>query len=113
MPIKITAKHCELSEALTPYMQRKAEGLRKYFDNIIDIEIVFSQEKSRVNAELGVKVNGGYLVSKGLDFEGQAAFDQALTKMERQLLKHKNKICGNKKHIKVQKGELIEEPILD
>lgn len=111
MPLQITVKHFKVSDDTREMIRGKVRKLRKYFANIKDVELLLSQEKARIRAELGVKVNRGYLVANVEEYDLKAALDSVLEKIERQLIKHKSKIYGNKKHLKNHRVQGFEEEV--
>ena len=96
MQVSITFRHVEPSESLKEYVQDKIGRLKKYFDGVVEGHVVLSQEKIRYIAELTMNANGLRLNGK---FEGgdfHAAIDSVVAKVERQLVRHKEKVKRHK-----------------
>ncbi len=100
MPNSLTARNFELTDDLKSYVEKKVDRLRKIFDNIQKIDVVFVSGKRQEEAELIVQATQGTLKCLAKDQNATAAFDVAMDKMERQLARHKARIVGNKKHNK-------------
>ena len=92
MNIKITAKNLELTDALKDYVQKKLTKVEKYFDYLIDINVVLEIQKNVHLAEILVNAKGVFL--KGLEKSEDlyASIDLAIDKIERQLSKYKKKL---------------------
>ncbi|MFC1570058.1 ribosome hibernation-promoting factor, HPF/YfiA family [bacterium] len=92
MRITITARHFKLPENIKNFTQREVMRLEKYFDGIIDAEVVLSWEKFYRMAEIKMRVFGTTLTSQEREEDMRKAIKHAIEKMERQLLKYKNKL---------------------
>jgi len=92
MRITITARHFKLPENIKNYAQREVMRLEKYYDGIIDTEVVLSWEKFYRMAEIKMRVFGTTLTSQEREEDMKKAIKQSIEKMERQLLKYKNKL---------------------
>lgn len=91
MNITITGRHITLSENQKEYATKKIEKLEKYFDQIIDAHVIMFVEKIDHVSE--VVINGD-----GVQFHGHerakdlmSSIDLLFEKMERQIVKYKEK----------------------
>jgi putative sigma-54 modulation protein len=97
MDIRITARHFQLTDNLRKFAEEEIKRLEKYYDHIIDSELILSVEKSsRQIAELTVKVYGTVLASKAKAFDMYVAVEQVIAKMETQIKKYKAKLRDKK-----------------
>ena len=101
MKIKINGIHLDVGEALQVHVHDKLIPLvEKYFPNPIDATVNFSKRGNFFHADVAVHAKRG--VHLNSTFEGDdvyVTFDQACTKMEKRLRRHKNKIRSHsKKH---------------
>ena len=96
MHLKITARHFDLSDDLKIFADKEFSKLNKYFNNILDGNLVLTLEKSRVNAELSLKVHGTTLNTNANDFDVYNVVEKSVSKMEARLKKHKSKISDKK-----------------
>ncbi len=98
MKINIQAINFDAGERLQEHITKKANKLTRFFDDIIDVEVHLKVVKpeTALNKEVQVKVsapNIDFFASKVCDtFE--EAFDLSLEAVERQIKKHKEKICS-------------------
>jgi putative sigma-54 modulation protein len=96
MQIRTTARHFDLTEDLKNFAENQIEKLGRYFDNIIDSHLILDMEKSRMSAELKVKVYGTVLSSKYRSFDMYDSVEKVIDKMETQIKKYKAKLTDKK-----------------
>lgn len=94
MRINITARHFKLSRKLKVYAEREVSRLKKYYDGIIDVEIILSWEKMYRLAEINISVYGTILTAHERSEEMVRSVDGAVDKLERQLKKYKDRRRG-------------------
>ncbi|WP_454782866.1 ribosome hibernation promoting factor [Legionella sp. WA2022007384] len=91
MLINITGHHIDVTPALRAFTEEKFDKLERHFDQIKSINVVFNVEKLRQIAEATVHVNKVELHATSESEDLYAAIDALIDKLERQLLKHKEK----------------------
>lgn len=96
MQIRITARHFDLTEDLKGFAERQIGKLRRYFNHIIDSHLILDMEKSRMTAELKVKVYGTVLSSKYRSFDMYDSVEKVIDKTEAQIKKYKAKLTDKK-----------------
>ncbi len=98
MNVKIQSIRFKADQKLLDYMEKKYSKLGKYFDNIVDLDIRLSLEKTgQVQdkiVELALKVPGETLLSKSSEKTFEKAFDDTWDHMKRQITKYKDKKRG-------------------
>lgn len=92
MNFTITARHFKLPENLKSYVQGKIARLNRYYDGIIDLEVILGWEKLQRYAELRINVNNKHIVVKETSDDIRKSFDFALDNAERQLKRYKEKV---------------------
>lgn len=92
MNLNITFRHSEPSETLKAYAQDKLGRLRKHFDGMVEGNVILTKEKIRHLAEVTFSTNGLRLNAKYESGDFHAALDGVTAKMERQLVRYKEKI---------------------
>ena len=90
--VTITSKQIELTPRLRAYIQQKTSKLTKYFSHISDIHIIVSEEKYRHVIEINALTNGITMPGRAEHTDVHTAFDKALSKVENQIRKYKDKI---------------------
>ncbi len=101
MEIVITGRHFEVSDKLKDLAARKVKKLVKLVPFVHQIDVIFTQQKFRHQAEILVTADHFSLGVLGEHEDVQASLDDALSKMENRLRRHKEKFLG-KKHKKVE-----------
>jgi putative sigma-54 modulation protein len=96
MRIRTTARHFDLTEDLKSFAEKQIDKLGKYFNHIIDSHLILDMEKSRMTAELKVKVYGTVLTSKYRSFDMYDSVEKVIDKMETQIKKYKAKLTDKK-----------------
>jgi putative sigma-54 modulation protein len=96
MNISTTARHYDLAPALKDYAESKVQNLKRYFDHIVNANLIFSLEKYRHRVEITLHVNGRDFISVEESDDMYAAVDGSIDKLERQLRRHKDKIKRRK-----------------
>lgn len=91
MQLNITGHHIELTEALREYVNQKLVRLLRHYDNVTNVQVTLAVEKARKQASCTMKVAGGELHAGGESDDMYAAIDALADKVDRQLLKHKEK----------------------
>ncbi len=92
MQINITGHRLEVTPALRAFTQEKFDKLERHFDHITSINVIFDVEKLRQIAEATVYVAKGELHASSESEDMYAAIDTLIDKLDRQLIKHKEKI---------------------
>jgi putative sigma-54 modulation protein len=108
MQIRTTARHFDLTDDLKDFVERHLGKLEKFFDNIIDSHLILEMEKSRMTAELKLKVYGTVLTSKHRSFDMYDSVEKVIDKMERQLKTYKGKL-KDKKAKQAQKSSPLKK----
>ena len=105
MEVSISARHGTLAKDAHEYIERKLPKLTHLFDrvNSAKVTVDLHADSEDCDVELVVSEPRHVLVSKERAETVQAAFDSAMSKMESQLRKHKEKLhnhhAGGDKHL--------------
>ncbi|MEX0606095.1 MAG: ribosome hibernation promoting factor [Marinobacter sp.] len=91
MQLNISGHHVELTPALKEYVSGKFEKLERHFDHISNCQVTLEVEKVRQMAEATLHVIGGEIHAKAENEDMYAAIDALVDKLDRQVLKHKEK----------------------
>ncbi|WP_421874873.1 ribosome hibernation-promoting factor, HPF/YfiA family [Marinoscillum sp.] len=99
MKLQMHSIHFDADHKLVDFIQRKADKLDTFYDRIIDGEVFMRLEKDddRENKLLEIKLNipGGQLFAKEKSKSFEAAADEAVESLRRQLKKHKEKLYAH------------------
>lgn len=91
MQVNISGHHLDLTDALRDYVHSKLERLERHYDQISNVQITLSIEKERQKSEAILNVKGGQIFADTEHDDMYAAIDLMVDKLDRQLLKHKEK----------------------
>ncbi len=91
--IQITGRHLELTPAIHDYFKGKFERIERHFDHITNVHAILTVEKPNHLAEATVHAAGhADLFAQAKSTNLYAAIDMLIDKLDRQILKHKEKI---------------------
>lgn len=92
MNLNISGHHVDITEALHAYVASKMARVERHFDHVIDAEVVLEVEKLRHKAEVTMQVRGATLHAESTKEDMYAAIDCMIDKLDRQTLRHKEKV---------------------
>ncbi len=96
MRVTITGRHMMVTPALRRYLDERLQKLERYGVRPARGQFVLAVEKYRHTAEGVVTVNGRTIQGKVSTPEMHASIDRLLGKIERQLVKKKEKLVDRK-----------------
>jgi len=96
MQLNITGHHVEVTAPLRDYVTSKLDKLTRHFDNITSTHVILTVDKLQQKAEANIHVGGANLFANSVDKDMYAAIDILTDKLDRQLLKHKEKIRAHR-----------------
>ena len=91
MNLNLTGHHVDITPAIRDYVTNKIERITRHFDQVIDVTVTLSVEKLKRKAEANVHVSGRDIFCETNHEDMYAAIDALVDKMDRQILKHKDK----------------------
>ena len=93
MNITVTCRHDYKTDDVKNYALEKVKKLGRFFNNITKIEIIMDLEKDMHSADALISVSrGNRLVGRALHEDAHGAIDLVIDKMERQLVRFKEKV---------------------
>ncbi len=95
MQLNITGHHLDVTVPLKEYVESKFERLQRHFDQISTTHVILSIDKLVQKAEATVHIAGGDLFAHAESEDMYAAIDALADKLDRQLIKHKQKHRGH------------------
>jgi putative sigma-54 modulation protein len=109
MNLTISGHHLDLTPAIREYVQNKLERIKRHFDNVIDIAVILSvdplpEKEKRQRVEINLHLRGKDLHVESEAHDLYAAIDLVIDKLDRQVLKHKDKI-QNHQHEGIKRYE--------
>ena len=91
MQLTISGHHIDVTEALREYVTTKISRLERHHDRITNTHVILSVEKLQQKAEATLHISGADLFADSESQDLYAAIDQLADKLDRQLIKHKEK----------------------
>ncbi|MDP2194711.1 MAG: ribosome-associated translation inhibitor RaiA [Rhodocyclaceae bacterium] len=91
MNLNITGHHIEVTTALRDYVSGKVDKVIRHFDHVTSVHVILSVEKLVQKAEITLHVKGKDIYADSSDTDLYAAIDKLVDKLDRQVLKYKNK----------------------
>ena len=91
MNLHLSGHHLEITPAMRDYVTSKLGRITRHFDHVIDIGVILSMDKLMHKIEANVHLSGKdiFVESHGADM--YAAIDILVDKLDRQIIKHKEK----------------------
>lgn len=92
MNLNITGHHVEVTPAIREYVNAKLDRVIRHFDNVTSVNVILSVEKLVQKSEVTLHVRGKDLFAESTDEDMYAAIDTMTDKLDRQVIKHKQKV---------------------
>ncbi|MAZ70852.1 ribosome hibernation-promoting factor, HPF/YfiA family [Porticoccus sp.] len=94
MQLNISGHHLDITDPIKDYVTTKLSKLERHHDGITSTNVILSVEKLIQKAEATVHVSGGEFFADSEHEDLYAAIDMLTDKLDRQLIKHKEKNRG-------------------
>jgi len=91
MQLNVSGHHVDVTDALRDYVNNKFERLERHSEDITKAEVTLIVEKATHKAEASIHVPGADLFAASEAEDMYAAIDQLADKLDRQVIKHKEK----------------------
>ncbi len=92
MNLHMTGHHLEITPSIRDYVNTKMIRINRHFDHVIDVNMILSVEKLRQKVEANVHLSGKDIFAESENDDMYAAIDLLVDKLDRQIVKHKEKI---------------------
>jgi putative sigma-54 modulation protein len=109
MQINITGHHIDVTDALRNYVTEKMDKLARHFDHVTNVHVILTVEKQEQKAEATVHVSGADLFAHHVTDDMYASLDGLVDKLDRQIIKHKEKISSHNQKSGGVKSMVVEE----
>ncbi len=96
MNLNLTGRHLEITPAIRAHVLDKLDKIKRHFDHVIDVNVVLAVEKLQQKAEATVHLSGKTIVVECDDANLYVAIDNLSEKLDRQILKHKEKFAARR-----------------
>ncbi len=92
MQINLSGHHIEITDPLRDFVNSKFAKLERHFEQINNVQVTLTVAKLNQIAEAKLNVNGGEIFANSEHDDMYAAIDLLMDKLDRQLIKHKEKL---------------------
>ncbi len=110
MKIVFKGKHIEVTDAIRNYMEKKLSKIERHFDHILEVIVTLSVEKNRQIVEVTLQANRALIRAEEETDDMYTSIDKVVDKLERQILKYKEKFY-QKPYPNTEKKELVYEEV--
>ncbi|MGB4811155.1 MAG: ribosome-associated translation inhibitor RaiA [Methylophilaceae bacterium] len=108
MNLQLTGLHLEVTPALREYVTNKLTRIGNHFDHVIDVKVTMSVEKLIQKVEATLHVPGNDLHVTCTNDNMYSAIDMLADKLDRQVLKHKEKQTDHHKSNGAVKHQTVD-----
>ena len=92
MQINLAGHHVDITDSLRDYVDTKFTKLERHFDHINNVYVILNVEKLSQKAEATLHLSGTEVFATSEHTDMYAAIDGLIDKLDRQVIKHKEKI---------------------
>jgi putative sigma-54 modulation protein len=116
MKVTLSVRHGDVPDPLRSHTEDGIAGLSKYFDKLVEADIVLDQENHRHIAEVRLHTSNDTHFARTEAADWRTAIDGTITKLRRQLKRHKSKL-NRRSLTRVEREQIfqgqIEEDVAD
>ena len=91
MQVNISGHQLEVTKPLREYTESKLNKLAGHFDKITNVQVIMKVDKLQQKIEATLQIPGGEVVANAEHEDMYASIDLLTDKLDRQLIKHKEK----------------------
>ena len=91
MNLHLTGHHLEITPAIRDYVSSKLQRITHHFDHVIEVNVILTVEKLQRRIEASVHVRGKDIFCESADADMYAAIDGLVDKLDRAIIKHKER----------------------
>jgi putative sigma-54 modulation protein len=92
MNLSLSGHHLLITPAIRDYVTAKLDRVTRHFDHVIDVNVVLSVDKLRQQVTANLHIRGKDIHAECIDPDMYAAIDALADKLDRQIVKHKEKL---------------------
>jgi putative sigma-54 modulation protein len=94
MNLHLSGHHLEITPAIRDYVVSKLTRVTRHFDHVIDVNVVLSVDKLQRQVTANLHIRGKDIHAECVEADMYAAIDALADKLDRQVVKHKEKRNG-------------------
>src|SRR5512143_3597370 len=104
MNLQIHGNHIDVTPALRDYVAGKLARIERHFDQVIDASVQLTVEKVHQRAEITLSLRGNNIHVESVEQDMYAAIDTLVDKLDRQVLRHKDRVKDHQSEVKRQQA---------
>lgn len=101
MNLTISGHHIEVTPSLKSYVTEKLDKILTHFEEVVDAKVTLSVEKHKEKdgqkAECSLHIKGSDLFAESSNADLYVAIDEMFAKLDRQVVRHKEKTQSHAK----------------
>jgi putative sigma-54 modulation protein len=109
MKLNIKGRNIEVTDALRQYIEKRLSKFSKFLNDLSEAVVTISTEKFTHKIDVLLKVNGHLIQAEGKTEDLYSAVDQVVEKLEKQVIKYKEKIQNKNKKDNTKNLAVFEE----
>ena len=94
MQVILTVRHGEANDGIKEYVRSEVGGLSKFFDRLVEADIVLDQEGHRFIVEVRLHTSNDTHFASAEAGDFRTAIDQTVDRLRRQLERHKGRLSA-------------------
>lgn len=96
MQLNLTGHHVDITDSMRNYVEEKFARLTRHFDHVTNVHVILSVEKLQQKAEATMHLSGNDIFAESVNEDMYAAIDALVDKLDRQVIKHKEKLKNHR-----------------
>ena len=96
MQITVSGHHVEVTESMRAYVLDKLARLERHFDHVAQVQVILTVERAGRKAEARLHVAGADVYAEAVHADMYAAIDALADKLDRQVIRQKEKIRNHR-----------------
>lgn len=102
MQVSVTGRNIDVTPPLRQYVEGKLARVKRHFDHLIDVHVILDVDKHDQRAEAAVSGSGAKFFADARNPDMYAAIDLMIDKLDRQVLKHKDKLKDHSHDVSIR-----------
>ena len=109
MNLHLTGHHLQITPAIRDHIAHKLEKITAHFDHVIDISVIMTVEKLLHKVEAKMHLSGKEIFCEAHGEDMYVAVDHLIGKLDRAVIKHKEKNLSHRHDGAPIKHRAVEE----
>ena len=96
IPVAITSRHDDISDAFKAGVHSKIQKLAKYNPNIMDAKISIDRENTTFKVDISLQLPGSFITGKSAGYDLDKVIDASIEKAKNQIKRLRDRIVDHK-----------------